>query len=195
MRRRALWRQAIDVVMPENVALIALNVAAYMTMQALFFRLVGSKQYDTTVYDKVDAARYFTARAAPSTRRAICDKAVAEMDGARAEASAERSARARENHKLLVRSVAPLVGVSSGAGLLSMLLAIALDRWKWAHTGLLLCVAGAFSTEVVIYFTVVKRYSIVGDYEILATMIRSRQKKECFDDNDDSQTPQSRRES
>ena len=169
-----------SVVSPENIALLSINLAAYAAMQALFFKLVGSKQYDNTLYDKVDMATVFTSFASPGTKESICEKSTTQLRELKEAADKEKIVRSKANNFLLLSSVGPFSLLATIVGCVYLGKAVKEGIWKKDHNILLVLILGAFTTEIIIFLTVIKPYSIVGDYQLVAEMIRSRQSEVCF---------------
>lgn len=159
---------------PPNMAIGFANLACYVGMTAIFFEVIGSKQYDMTVRDKVDYLRLYIEHASQETRDALCESRAKMILDIEEAAKEQEVARKAANRRLLRNRVGPIIIICLGVAIASFLRSAKPNsggdpskEWTTAHTTLLALVLLCFSTELFVFGGVLLPYEKIGDWEIV----------------------------
>lgn len=159
-----------------NACIATANLACYIGITAIFFSMIGAKQYDMTLRDKAEYARLFTKHASEETKEAIC-KARAEYLATISEAAAEQQKkRTAANNALLRYRIGPIVLVCLILSVIAFMRSTkpgvgpAHEQWMPAHSYLLGVVILCFVSELFVFGGVLMPLDKMGDFEIAAQL-------------------------
>lgn len=161
---------------PPNVCIATANLACYIGITAIFFHLIGSKQYDMTLQDKAEYARLFTTHASSATKDTICKARAEYLDRISVAAEEQKRKRTAANNALLRNRIGPIVLlciiVSVAAFLRSTKPGIGAEHEQWspAHSYLLGVVVLCFVSELFVFGGVLMPLDKMGDFEIAAQL-------------------------
>lgn len=155
-----------------NVVVSLVNVLFFVVVQTIFFKLVGAQQLDRTVQEKAKVLRVIRENLEENELRTpilLLDAAVLRTGVTkRDQANREKEKRKDMNNDLIVRWMGPLALFLIGAIILVLVYNRKHQRpLTFAHYVGLVLVVVSYVTELMFFFFVVRKYVIVGDYELL----------------------------
>ena len=161
----------------KNLVLVFANVFVFMVIQTLFFDQVASRQFDDLLKNKTGIYTTWL-RLEPSRKeqaRARIDAAVDSIRGPAAEQAARRNA---ANWSLFRKDVglplALVVAILAG-------LVVSMRRkgtpWTSLDTTMLTLVLGAYFTELLFFFGIVRRYEFYVDQKLYFNLLRETRKQ------------------
>jgi hypothetical protein len=170
---------------PPVIFITFLNIGFFMVVQIAFFYIIASKQIDVIIESKADILHNYTkhsSKANANIQKYINSKNFKEKQNA---AQLTKKERLRLNRKIIWIKLKPFLIFIFSIVLVSLLLIILFSMKKvqsklnisesnikdltisLSDKVLILFVLGAFSTELLFFFGMVKKYEFVGDMEIL----------------------------
>ena len=170
----------------EDVCLIFATACFFVVMQGLFWWSIGSTQLETVVKDKALVMEYFIRLSDPEVKSYVCHHVKKKVDSHVADISEEE--RRSQNVSLLTDSLTPWIRNYGIAAIIFGALAFRRinglndskvekkTRKDAFYFGLLLVLL-SFSTEIYVFYGVIKPNVLIGDIEIF-NVIREAQSEQ-----------------
>jgi len=176
---------------PPVIFITFLNIGFFMVVQIAFFYIIASKQIDVIIESKADIIKHYTQyspRANKNMKKYINSK---EFQKKKQTAKLTKEERLRLNRKIIWIKLRPFLIFIFSIVLISLLLLILFSiksvqsklftsedgginkmtinkmTLSLSDKVLVLFVLGAFSTELLFFFGMVKKYEFIGDMEII----------------------------
>ena len=170
----------------EDVCLIFATACFFVVMQGLFWWSIGSTQLEAVIKDKALLMKYFIQLSDPEVKSYVCHKMKKEVDAYVAPISEEE--RRSQNLSLLTDSLTPWIRNYGIAAIVFGALAFRRinglndskvekkTRKDAFYFGLILVLL-SFSTEIYVFYGVIKPNILIGDIEIF-NIIREAQSEQ-----------------
>jgi hypothetical protein len=147
------------------------NVLFFMVVQTLFFILVASNQYEEVLMGKLDMVKNFVKRNPEIEKnlKKMKEKNLIELEEI---ANKQKTERKKINDELIWSKcgIPILIGI---AVLFLIIFFMKPDRdWNSVDNLGLIFVTLAYSTELLFFFFIVRKYEFVGDQHIVSTFTR-----------------------
>jgi len=152
-----------------NIILMLTNIIFFMIVQTLFFIFIAAKQYDVILKEKIDFLNVFN----DNLEEYKFINIIKTIIGNRYDkiAKTQEQQRTKTNMKLFIKYILPFMAVIFSILIIYVILIIRnknnSNDWKPYHYFILGTILFAFSTELLYFFFIVKRYVVFGDSEML----------------------------
>lgn len=166
-----------DIKHPANICLLTTNIAFFIVFQCIFFYYFGCKQYDNMLKKKANFVKGFLHNS-PLVGPVTCAKISEFIEKNKDEAIRQELERNRFNKKLLKNEAAKFVLPCVIIAIFAFIIAKRRNIWGSEHNISLVLISACFITELFIYKGVFKTYNIVGDYELLNMLYKSKFKED-----------------
>jgi hypothetical protein len=184
-----ILKKPLKFINPSIIFITFLNIAFFMVVQILFFYIIASKQIDVIIESKTDIVNEYIKHSDKSNDFIKDYLESDEYKKDREYAKNIKDKRLELNRKIIWLKLKPiLIPVFVITGLMFIILIIfsfkrtnnllpdyLKDKFSLSLSDkiLVLCVVGAFSTELLFFFGMVNNYEFIGDYEILNIVYKS----------------------
>lgn len=176
---------------PPVIFITFLNIGFFMVVQIAFFYIIASKQIDVIIESKADILHNYiqhSTKANENVQKYINSNEFKEKKQA---AKLTQKERLRLNRKIIWLKLKPFLIFIFSIVLVSLLLIILFSinqvqsklnisqsrvknlTLSLSDKVLVLFVLGAFSTELLFFFGMVKKYEFIGDMEILNSLYKN----------------------
>lgn len=150
---------------------ICLNVMFFITVQTLFFKYIGSTQYEKLIEKKLDWMKLL-ARKNPDFKASL--KSIRDTYSEKYKVTQEqmRIEREKENKKLEWQYSWVWVLILGIATVVFTAITFYRKSWTQVDTLTLICVIFAYITELIFFFAIFKQYELVGDNYIIGGFLQ-----------------------
>lgn len=180
---------------PPVIFITFLNIGFFMVVQILFFYIIASKQIDVIIESKVDIINEYIKHSDEANDNIKNYLNSDTFKDKHKKALLTEKERMRLNRKIIWLKLKPFLITIFTIVLLSLIVIILftlkpiqkrfnisqnkIDNYTLSLSDkvLVLFVLGAFSTELLFFFGMVKKYEFVGDHEIINLMFNQFAKK------------------
>jgi hypothetical protein len=153
-----------------NMVIAFLNIIFFIIVQTLFFKYFASKQFNTVLENKIDILNTYS-ELDPQAKE-IIDAHLNSPQAAFIKEIAEYQELEREelNNKLIKKWIG--IPLTLSIILLIILFSLLLredsvNRWNGSDTAVLSLIVGAYATELMFYFGIVRQYEFYGDMQLV----------------------------
>lgn len=152
--------------------LLLCNFCFFIIVQTLFFRFVASELVLTIIIDKIKNLKNF--RGINALFGSFISNS--ELETLKEKGESDRKARNSKNNMLIIKSIAPI----SGFLLLIIIFLILFsykkgNKWYLYHTKLLFTIVFAFSSELLIFFLLFRKYDFISVFELFYNILVKQQ--------------------
>lgn len=184
-----IFKNPLNYINPSIIFITFLNIAFFMVVQIFFFYIIASKQIDVIVESKTDIINEYIKHS--EVGNDIIKKYLESDEYKKEKEYAENTKKRRMelNKKIIwlkLKSILIPVFVILGVFLV-ILIIFSFNKTKnllsvnlqskfslsLSDKILVICVIGAFTTELLFFFGMVDKYEFVGDYEIANDIYKS----------------------
>ena len=156
-----------DVFQAPNIALVTGSITAFIVFQGCFFYFYGSRQFDSTVRKKSMILRDAIAASTPLLQAAACERVTATLRASEGAASEKEGERQSANRVALLKALAPWCVPTLFVCIASCAVAARRQVWRAEHSLGAALTLGCFSTELFLFFAVIRPHVMVGDIELI----------------------------
>lgn len=143
--------------------LILCNFCFFIIVQTLFFRFVASELILTIIMDKIKTITNFKGI------NALFNNLISnsDLESLKQKGKSDRKERNSKNNMLIIKSIAPIAGF-----LLFLIIFLILfsykkgNKWYLYHTKLLFTIIFAFTSELLIFFLLFRKYDFISVFEL-----------------------------
>jgi len=154
-----------------NLIIVIVNVIFFMFVQTLFFNLVASQQYVNVLKSKVDILNILSQK--DPHIRTLLSAFKTDYIKTHIETAKKQEALRKEHNDALARQHSYHYIALATVVLVAIVLPMkSKENWGPVDTLNLIIVLLAYSTELVFFFFVVRKYEFVGDHYIIATLAK-----------------------
>jgi hypothetical protein len=155
-----------NVFAPNNMVVSTSNIAFYIAVQCLFFWFIASKQFNNVLRDKANIVAEYIKNDPLARDQYDRFRQSGKPSSVRELARAQAKQRSRDNMNLMGKWV--------GIPMILTLVFLVYFAYKSSmgpiDKALLGCVVGAYGTEILFYFGVIRMYQFYGDQQIYSNL-------------------------
>jgi hypothetical protein len=154
-----------------NLIVVIVNVIFFMFVQTLFFNLVASQQYVNVLKSKVDILNIFSQK--DPHIRTVLSAFKTDYIKAHIESAKQQEALRKQHNDALAREHSYHYIALATVILVAVVLPMkSKEPWGPVDTLNILIVLLAYSTELLFFFFIVRKYEFVGDHYIMSSLAK-----------------------
>jgi len=165
--------------------IILANVLFFMLVQTYFFKYIAAQQYEYVLETKLQTFKTL-AKYNPEFAYALQHVKQESLKKLEQVAAQQRKQREEINNELeFTYCWQPIIVVSSVIALLVISLYLKKQAWTKVDSANLLFVVLAYSTELFIFFFIIRKYVFIGDINLWTRALQKQLENACANFNDE----------